>query len=135
MEWWAGTGLNRRHQDFQSCALPTELPAHQTRQDSKGARGCLFDGRDDAESAGFLEDERDDDDLTGLERPRELGEHDPSAARFEPDEHLARNLEPREPRARGPDELGAPCDRGLGPGEGVAELARVVEGGVEPGVV
>src|SRR6266850_183590 len=31
-EWWAGTGLNRRHQDFQSCALPTELPAHQ---------GCL----------------------------------------------------------------------------------------------
>src|SRR5215831_4664246 len=27
-EWWAGTGLNRRHQDFQSCALPTELPAH-----------------------------------------------------------------------------------------------------------
>src|SRR4029453_12395741 len=28
MKWWAGTGLNRRHQDFQSCALPTELPAH-----------------------------------------------------------------------------------------------------------
>ena len=27
-KWWAGTGLNRRHQDFQSCALPTELPAH-----------------------------------------------------------------------------------------------------------
>src|SRR5262249_22210943 len=27
-QWWAGTGLNRRHQDFQSCALPTELPAH-----------------------------------------------------------------------------------------------------------
>ena len=27
--WWAGTGLNRRHQDFQSCALPTELPARQ----------------------------------------------------------------------------------------------------------
>ena len=26
-KWWAGTGLNRRHQDFQSCALPTELPA------------------------------------------------------------------------------------------------------------
>src|SRR3977135_1527096 len=25
--WWAGTGLNRRHQDFQSCALPTALPA------------------------------------------------------------------------------------------------------------
>jgi integrase len=29
ISWWAGTGLNRRHQDFQSCALPTELPAHQ----------------------------------------------------------------------------------------------------------
>ena len=28
-KWWAGTGLNRRHQDFQSCALPTELPARQ----------------------------------------------------------------------------------------------------------
>src|SRR5581483_12296964 len=27
-KWWAGTGLNRRHQDFQSCALPTELPPH-----------------------------------------------------------------------------------------------------------
>ena len=24
---WAGAELNRRHQDFQSCALPTELPA------------------------------------------------------------------------------------------------------------
>ena len=23
---WTGPGLNRRHQDFQSCALPTELP-------------------------------------------------------------------------------------------------------------
>src|SRR5947207_5018342 len=135
MEWWAGTGLNRRHQDFQSCALPTELPAHQTGQDSKGARGCLFDGGDVAESAGLLEDERDDDDLTGLERARELGEHDSSAARLEPDEHLARNLEPREPRAGWPDELGAPGHRGLGPGEGVAELARVVEVGVQHGVV
>src|SRR5438132_11730876 len=58
-EWWAGTGLNRRHQDFQSCALPTELPAHQTRQDNKGARDCLFDGRDDADRPALLEDERD----------------------------------------------------------------------------
>ena len=24
---WLGAGLNRRHQDFQSCALPTELPS------------------------------------------------------------------------------------------------------------
>ncbi len=23
---WTGPGLNRRHQNFQSCALPTELP-------------------------------------------------------------------------------------------------------------
>ena len=26
--WWAGTELNCRHKDFQSFALPTELPAH-----------------------------------------------------------------------------------------------------------
>src|SRR5205085_2294277 len=26
---WAGPGLNRRHMDFQSIALPTELPARQ----------------------------------------------------------------------------------------------------------
>ena len=25
---WAGAELNRRHEDFQSSALPTELPAH-----------------------------------------------------------------------------------------------------------
>ena len=25
--WWAGTESNRRHKDFQSFALPTELPA------------------------------------------------------------------------------------------------------------
>ena len=25
---WSGAGSNRRHQDFQSCALPTELPDH-----------------------------------------------------------------------------------------------------------
>jgi hypothetical protein len=24
--WWPGTELNRRHRDFQSRALPTELP-------------------------------------------------------------------------------------------------------------
>src|SRR2546422_11591979 len=42
--WWAGTGLNRRHQDFQSCALPTELPAHQTREDNRRARTRLLRG-------------------------------------------------------------------------------------------
>jgi hypothetical protein len=25
--WWLGTELNRRHTDFQSAALPTELPS------------------------------------------------------------------------------------------------------------
>ena len=28
MEDWAGRELNPRHRDFQSLALPTELPAH-----------------------------------------------------------------------------------------------------------
>ena len=27
-KWWLRAGSNRRHQDFQSCALPTELPSH-----------------------------------------------------------------------------------------------------------
>ena len=26
-EWWLGTESNRRHADFQSAALPTELPS------------------------------------------------------------------------------------------------------------
>src|SRR5208283_4759955 len=26
-EWWLGAELNRRHKDFQSSALPTELPS------------------------------------------------------------------------------------------------------------
>jgi len=29
--WWAGTESNRRHEDFQSSALPTELPARPKR--------------------------------------------------------------------------------------------------------
>ena len=28
--WWLGAELNRRHKDFQSSALPTELPSHST---------------------------------------------------------------------------------------------------------
>ena len=28
MEWWPRPGSNRRHTDFQSVALPTELPSH-----------------------------------------------------------------------------------------------------------
>ena len=27
--WWLGAELNRRHKDFQSSALPTELPSLQ----------------------------------------------------------------------------------------------------------
>jgi hypothetical protein len=27
MKWWLGAELNRRHKDFQSSALPTELPS------------------------------------------------------------------------------------------------------------
>ena len=27
-KWWLGTESNRRHTDFQSVALPTELPSH-----------------------------------------------------------------------------------------------------------
>ena len=27
-QWWPGTESNRRHADFQSAALPTELPGH-----------------------------------------------------------------------------------------------------------
>ena len=27
-KWWQGPGSNRRHKDFQSSALPTELPRH-----------------------------------------------------------------------------------------------------------
>ena len=26
--WWLGAESNRRHADFQSAALPTELPSH-----------------------------------------------------------------------------------------------------------
>src|SRR5215471_16546079 len=28
LRWWPGTELNRRHADFQSAALPAELPGH-----------------------------------------------------------------------------------------------------------
>ncbi len=29
LQWWPGTESNCRHGDFQSPALPTELPGHQ----------------------------------------------------------------------------------------------------------
>ena len=36
--WWPGTELNRRHHDFQSCALPTELPGLPKRCRAEDAR-------------------------------------------------------------------------------------------------
>jgi hypothetical protein len=30
--WWLGAELNRRHKDFQSSALPTELPSQNYRK-------------------------------------------------------------------------------------------------------
>jgi hypothetical protein len=35
-EWCRGTELNCRHQPFQGCALPTELPRHGLRQEERG---------------------------------------------------------------------------------------------------
>ena len=34
--WWPGPGSNRRHTDFQSVALPTELPSHGRSQGLNG---------------------------------------------------------------------------------------------------
>ena len=35
---WCGAGSNRRHKDFQSFALPTELPHHPLRANRAGGR-------------------------------------------------------------------------------------------------
>ena len=46
--WWSGAGSNRRHHDFQSCALPTELPdrgpARHPDQPLRGGPGTLVPG-------------------------------------------------------------------------------------------
>src|SRR5882724_9055482 len=133
--WWAGTGLNRRHQDFQSCALPTELPAHQTREDSRRARGRplpavvarLLDGRDDAEGAGFLEEERDDDDLAGLELARQLVERDPLAAGMQTRETRRGHGDPGQRLTGLRQELGALGDRRLDAHDRVLEHPRAVD--------
>ncbi len=38
MQWWVGAESNRRHEDFQSSALPTELPTHNLYGGSDGTR-------------------------------------------------------------------------------------------------
>ncbi len=43
---WPGPGSNRRHQDFQSCALPTELPGqHPLELTVLGDQGLTLGGR------------------------------------------------------------------------------------------
>ena len=46
--WWLGTESNRRHKDFQSFALPTELPS-QTIEEKNG-------GADEIRTRGLLRD-------------------------------------------------------------------------------
>src|SRR5271163_3933646 len=41
MKWWPGRELNPRHADFQSAALPTELPGLSEERRIKQARGAL----------------------------------------------------------------------------------------------
>ena len=41
-KWWLRTGLNCRHQDFQSCALPTELQSHKKMAVPKGLEPSIF---------------------------------------------------------------------------------------------
>src|SRR5688572_26521395 len=43
IKWWPGAESNQRHADFQSAALPTELPGHAGRNDS--IREALTKGR------------------------------------------------------------------------------------------
>src|SRR5215510_4264830 len=76
-KWWAGTGLNRRHQDFQSCALPTELPARTTVSDEREkriARGELLHDADDPQVAVLHEVQGHDHHLARCELARELRE-------------------------------------------------------------
>ena len=40
-KWWLGAGSNRRHKDFQSSALPTELPSRRLKRKHVA---CSLDG-------------------------------------------------------------------------------------------
>src|SRR3954471_19680268 len=41
-KWWPGTELNRRHADFQSAALPTELPGREGWASIECVRHCNY---------------------------------------------------------------------------------------------
>src|SRR3954462_1297666 len=41
-KWWPGTELNRRHADFQSAALPTELPGREGWASNECVRHCNY---------------------------------------------------------------------------------------------
>ena len=45
IEWCRGTELNRRHRDFQSRALPTELPRHRGKRIGQNADHTRVVGR------------------------------------------------------------------------------------------
>src|SRR5688500_4004180 len=45
MRWWPGTESNRRHGDFQSPALPTELPGQRAAHDTGGPGSQASSGR------------------------------------------------------------------------------------------
>ena len=53
--WCRGTELNCRHQPFQGCALPTELPRHEPRQVER-RRVTVSSEKNQAIWSGWLSD-------------------------------------------------------------------------------
>src|SRR6266545_6137384 len=53
-KWCPGTELNRRHEDFQSSALPTELPGHRARKDNTSVLNTFLFGSLGCSVAGLL---------------------------------------------------------------------------------
>jgi hypothetical protein len=53
-EWWPGTELNCRHYDFQSYALPTELPGRRSRETARGSSSLYQTSLMDATSREVL---------------------------------------------------------------------------------
>ncbi len=53
---WAGAELNRRHADFQSAALPTELPARASVGTARS--GALAKGRTVTDGSGLFNSSR-----------------------------------------------------------------------------